>query len=779
MSSAGTRSSPSVRSQISIDASAASPAVAAPPVIRPSVGRWRDDTDLEKQVELQRSQANTLRSTLFLTYGAVGVALGDLGTSPIYTLSSVFRAPPSEDEVLGAMSIIFWAMTLILLVKYQLVVLNADDHGEGGTFALYSLLCRFIGINPGLKGKPTADDLSLLRYSTSRGQYARQGIAAGPAPKKTLLKRMGTGNTFAPALRKLFRTNRVAQTLLLLLVLMMTAMVIGDGVLTPAQTVLGAFGAISVKAPSFPQSSIAGISIGVLALLFAVQPLGSQYLGGVYAPILLLWFLLQIVVGIHNIAIFAPWIGKAINPYYLYRFFTSGVSADLAWRSTASIFLCITGAEASYADMGHFTRKSIRIAFVGILYPSVMISYFGQSAWLIKNPSGYATSFFASIPWGDAFFYFYFVVAVLAACVASQTMISAAYSIVRQSMALRCFPRMKVIHTSTKVAGQIWIPAVTVFIGAFTIAAVGIFQNSIALGFSYGVCVSTLMMGTDLLIALAMIVVWELPLICPILFLLLFGFIDSIFWTANLTKIPLGGWFAVTVAAAVCLFSYIWFLGTNLKRQYAVEHEENYSDVISPRSQAAQLAPALSTIYQNVQAGYDLTLLPGLGLFYSEQNDEHHCPTVLAKFVRRLNALPQLSVIVTVRNVPVSSVSPEERLLLRDVPNCPGLVQCIVRYGYQDKVSQGDPFLTALLKEVDRQGAFDINSLCQDRVIYVILSSKLSGSRSGNPTAANVLKVGFVNWVYGPLAQILSISVSENWDLPQDRTLQMGVSLAI
>ncbi|DBA81139.1 TPA: Potassium transporter, variant 3 [Trebouxia sp. C0005] len=677
------------------------------------------------------------------------------------------------------MSIIFWAMTLILLVKYQLIVLNADDHGEGGTFALYSLLCRFIGINPGLKGKPTADDLSLLRYSTSRGQYARQGIAAGPAPKKTLLRRMGTGDTIAPALRKLFRSSRVAQTLLLLLVLMMTAMVIGDGVLTPAQTVLGAFGAISVKAPSFPQSSIAGISMGVLALLFAVQPLGSQYLGDVYAPILLLWFLLQIVVGIHNIAVFAPWIGKAINPYYLYRFFTSGVSADLAWRSTATIFLCITGAEASYADMGHFTRKSIRIAFVGILYPSVMISYFGQSAWLIKNPGSYATSFFASIPWGHGFFYFYFVVTVLAACVASQTMISAAYSIVRQSMALRCFPRMKVIHTSTKVAGQIWIPAVTVFIGAFTIAAVGIFQNSIALGFSYGVCVSTLMMGTDLLIALTMIVVWELPLICPILFLLFFGFIDSIFWTANLTKIPLGGWFAVAVAASVCLFSYIWFLGTSLKRQYAVEHEENYSDVMSPRSQPAQLAPALSTIYQNVQAGYDLTRLPGLGLFYSEQNDERHCPTVLAKFVRRLNALPELSAIVTVRSVPVSSVSPQERLLLRDVPNCPGVVQCIVRYGYQDKVSQGDTFLAALLKEVDRQGALDINSLCQDRVMYVILSSKLSGDRRGNPTVASVLKAGFVNWVYAPLAQILSISVSENWDLPQDRTLQMGVSLAI
>ncbi|KAL0020389.1 hypothetical protein WJX79_003616 [Trebouxia sp. C0005] len=745
MSSAGTRSSPSVRSQISIDASAASPAVAAPPVIRPSAGRWRNDTDLEKQVELQRSQANNLRSTVLLTYGAVGVALGDLGTSPIYTLSSVFRAPPSEDEVLGAMSIIFWAMTLILLVKYQLIVLNADDHGEGGTFALYSLLCRFIGINPGLKGKPTADDLSLLRYSTSRGQYARQGIAAGPAPKKTLLRRMGTGDTIAPALRKLFRSSRVAQTLLLLLVLMMTAMVIGDGVLTPAQTVLGAFGAISVKAPSFPQSSIAGISMGVLALLFAVQPLGSQYLGDVYAPILLLWFLLQIVVGIHNIAVFAPWIGKAINPYYLYRFFTSGVSADLAWRSTATIFLCITGAEASYADMGHFTRKSIRIAFVGILYPSVMISYFGQSAWLIKNPGSYATSFFASIPWGHGFFYFYFVV----------------------------------IHTSTKVAGQIWIPAVTVFIGAFTIAAVGIFQNSIALGFSYGVCVSTLMMGTDLLIALTMIVVWELPLICPILFLLFFGFIDSIFWTANLTKIPLGGWFAVAVAASVCLFSYIWFLGTSLKRQYAVEHEENYSDVMSPRSQPAQLAPALSTIYQNVQAGYDLTRLPGLGLFYSEQNDERHCPTVLAKFVRRLNALPELSAIVTVRSVPVSSVSPQERLLLRDVPNCPGVVQCIVRYGYQDKVSQGDTFLAALLKEVDRQGALDINSLCQDRVMYVILSSKLSGDRRGNPTVASVLKAGFVNWVYAPLAQILSISVSENWDLPQDRTLQMGVSLAI
>jgi len=181
----------------------------------------------------------------------------------------------------------------------------------------------------------------------------------------------------------------------------------------------------------------------------------------------------------------------------------------------------------------------------------------GQAAWMIKNPEGYAATFFASIPWGNAFFYLNFVTTILAACVASQAMMSAAFSIVKQSMSLNCFPRVLVIHTSRKVLGQLWIPVVMVFMMVSTITAVGIFQNSVALGLSYGVCVSILMLGTDLLIALGMVVVWEAHPFWPLAYLCCFGFIDGVFFTANLTKIPKGGWFAIMLAGIVAVFSYI------------------------------------------------------------------------------------------------------------------------------------------------------------------------------------------------------------------------------
>ncbi|KAK9828620.1 hypothetical protein WJX72_001128 [[Myrmecia] bisecta] len=496
-----------------------------------------------------------------------------------------------------------------------------DDHGEGGTFALYSLLCRHLGIIPGLSGKPTLEDRGLERYSVypTRVQHEQCSPAA--------------------RIRAFFRNSGAAQMVLLLVVVLMTSLVIGDGVLTPEQTVLGAFGAIQVKAPSFPQHSIAGIAMAVLAVIFLLQPLGTARIGFMYAPIVFLWFTFNIINGIHNIAVFYPAIFKVISPYYLYVFFRDHPTT--AWQQGATIFLCLTGAEASYADLGHFSRPAIRLAFLGVLYPTVILTYFGQAAWLIKHPEGFATSFFLSVPWNTGDFWI----------------------VVKQSMALSCFPRMKMIHTSTKVTGQMWVPAAMVFMMAFAIGAARFFE----------------------------------------------------------------------------------LLGRDPESNGLLETERHVP----------------------------LRRLPGIGLLYTDHVGEEHAPTVLSVFVRRLHALPETTVLIKIRQMPVSSVSREERLIARAISGFPDMFEVVARYGYMDKVSQGPEFVADLVKQLELLGkVFDDEE--RERVTYTILDAKLKGTGTWYSFKRN-----FVDWIYAPFAQLVSVKTSETWGIPHDALIELGIIMPL
>ncbi|KAL3138070.1 Potassium transporter [Trebouxia sp. C0009 RCD-2024] len=442
--------------------------------------KWILDADLEGQKEEQVRKKKGWPSTFALAYSAVGVVYGDVGTSPLCVFSSTFTTDtPTETDVLGAMSIIFWTITLIVVVKYMLIVLLADDNGEGGTFALYSLICRFAGMRPATNGIPDASDVTLSRYSRHTGDKGTKSLS--------------TRISFR--LKQYLATTAGAQASLLCLVLLMTSMVLGDGVLTPAQSVLGAIYGLQVKT-SVSQGGIVGISCGIVILLFTVQRFGTGRIGLCFAPIVLIYFLCNLIIAITNISRYKPDIFKALSPHYAYYYF----------RDNRHL-----GTEATYADLGHFSRSAIRISFLVICYPVLIVTYLGQAAWLTRYPDQVSSTFYACIPYGDGFYWFVFVFATGAACVASQAMISAAFSIVKQSIALGCFPQLSVQHVSDQVLGSVYIPEVNYVMMVLTVVVIAIFKTTVQLGNAY----------------------------------------------ANLNKVPHGGWFALAIAGAVFSVSYL------------------------------------------------------------------------------------------------------------------------------------------------------------------------------------------------------------------------------
>lgn len=286
--------------------------------------KWVLDADLEGQKQEQSIRKKGWRSTMALTYSAIGVVYGDVGTSPLYVFSSTFTENvPTETDVLGAMSIIFWTITLIVVVKYMLIVLLADDNGEGGTFALYSLICRFAGMRPANNGVPDASDVTLSHYSRHSGDKNSKSLSRQISFK----------------LKQYLATTVGAQASLLCLVLLMTSMVLGDGVLTPAQSVLGAIYGLQVKT-SVSQGAIVGISCAIVVLLFMVQRFGTGRVGVFFAPVILIYFLCNVIIAITNITRYKPSVFKALSPHYGYYYFRN--NHHLGWVQCSGLFLAIT-----------------------------------------------------------------------------------------------------------------------------------------------------------------------------------------------------------------------------------------------------------------------------------------------------------------------------------------------------------------------------------------------------------------------------------------------------
>lgn len=578
--------------------------------------------------------------TLSMAFQTLGVVYGDLGTSPLYVFTDVFSKVPirSEVDVLGALSLILYTIALVPFAKYVFVVLKANDNGEGGTFALYSLICRYAKV-------------SVLPNRQQADEYISSFKLRLPTPE---LER-------ALSIKEALEKKSTLKTLLLLLVLMGTSMIIGDGILTPAMSVMSAVSGLQGQIPGFDTNALVIVSIVILIGLFSIQRFGTSKVGLSFAPALALWFFSLGTIGIYNIFAHDITVLRAFNPAYIYFFFKR--NSVKAWSALGGCVLCITGAEAMFADLGHFSVLSIQIGFTCVVFPCLLLGYMGQAAYLMKHSSSAERIFYDSVP--NGLFWPVFVIATLAAMIASQAMISATFSCIKQSMALGCFPRLKVIHTSRKLMGQIYIPVINWFLMIMCIVVVASFRSTTGIANAYGIAEVGVMLVSTILVTLVMLLIWQTNLFIALCFPLVFGTIELIYLSATLSKILDGGWLPLAFASCFLCVMYTWNYGSVLKYQSEVREKISMDFMLD-------LGSTLGTVR-----------VPGIGLLYNEL--VQGVPSIFGRFLFSLPAIHSTIVFVCIKYVPVPVVPQEERFLFRRV--CPKdyhMFRCIARYGYKD-----------------------------------------------------------------------------------------------
>ncbi|CAG8622604.1 1225_t:CDS:2 [Funneliformis mosseae] len=673
----------------------------------------------EKNLEEQHKRAGRsvgVIATLFMSFRTLGIIYGDIGTSPLYVLSAIFPDPPEDArDVIGICSLIFWSLTIVPMIKYVFIVLRADDNGEGGTFAFYSILNKYSGLS--VNGESRSDDNSIVRYDTSSTHSFKQP--------------------------NFIARSKLIQNALLIIVLFGASLVMSDGLLTPAVSVISAVEGIAIKAPSL-ETYIVPISCAIIVLLFLAQRFGTNKVGDWFAPIVFLWLVTIASTGIWNITKH-PDILRSFNPYNIFDYFIR--NKGLGFNSLGGVLLSITGVEALYADLGHFNRISIQLSFPLFVYPTLTLAYLGQGARIILDPSIVKpNAFWNSVPDNDLVYWITFVFATLATIIASQAMISATFSLIHQAVQLECFPRVKIIHTSKISEGQIYIPEINYFLMIIIVIICIVFKESANLTNAYGVAVGSVMVITTILISITICVVWKLPIILSITFLLIFGIIDLSFLISTLRKIHEGGWFTLLLAIIICLIMIIWKWGSRLKFQHALKSKTKLEHIfvnddepdkgdeemiekdvsIDPSSKIAigEMEPSNELVDGNsttkemnfgeikirkdvnksqirlASSGFQVSRLPGIGMFYNEVG--FGVPLTFRHFIQHFPAVPQILIFITIRPVAIPYVGDDDRLVVRKVSNYDGCYNIIARYGYMEKISQGQEFVKKMLESIHK-----------------------------------------------------------------------------
>ncbi|XP_024465667.2 probable potassium transporter 17 isoform X2 [Populus trichocarpa] len=566
--------------------------------------------------------------TVVLAYKTLGVVFGGLVTSPLYVYPSMPLKSPTEQDYLGIYSIMFWTLTLIGVVKYTSIALKADDQGEGGTFALYSLLCR--NMNIGILSSKQAQTNSSLSHSVLHGSTENKS-------------RLGI----------FFERSIVARRVLLFIAMLGTCMLIGDGILTPAISAL-----------------VEALSAGVLVVLFLLQKFGTSRVSFMFSPIMGAWTLCTPLVGIYSIIQHYPSIFKALSPHYIFRFFWR--NGKEGWLLLGGTVLCITGSEALFADLGHFNRSSIQIAFLLTIYPSLVLTYAGQTAYLIKNPNDHDDGFYKFIP--TTIYWPIFIIATLAAVVASQSLISATFSVIKQSVVLDYFPKIKVVHTSSNKEGEVYSPEVNCILMILCVAVILIFGDGKDIGNAFGVVVSLVMLITTILLTLVMIMIWRTPPWLVAIYFFIFFTMEGVYASAVLSKIPEGGWIPFAISFILAFIMFGWFYGRQKKIEYELTHKIDLGRLgILLSEPGIQRVPGFCFFYTNIQDG----LTP-----------------ILGHYIKNMKSLHTVTIFTTLRYLLVPKVAAHERIVVNKL-GLEGVYGCVIQYGYADSLNlEGDDFLS-------------------------------------------------------------------------------------
>ncbi|KAL3526033.1 hypothetical protein ACH5RR_014405 [Cinchona calisaya] len=597
------------------------------------------------------SRANPIKESwktvLTLAYQSLGVVYGDLSTSPLYVYKSTFAEDihhsETNEEIYGVVSFVFWTLTLIPLLKYVFIVLKADDNGEGGTFALYSLLCRHARVNTLPNGQVADEELY---------EYKKDEIVSAD-------------NSFGLSLRSTLEKHKLLQKILLVLALIGTCMVIGDGVLTPAISVFSAVSGLELSAAKAHHQYVeVPVACVIVVFLFYLQHYGTHRIGFLFAPIVITWLLCISAIGLYNIFHWNPHVYQAISPYYMYKFLKKTQKGG--WMSLGGILLCMTGSEAMYADLGHFSQLSIKIAFTFVVYPALILAYMGQAAYLSKHhiiESEYRIGFYVSVP--ERIRLPVLAIAILAAVVGSQAVITGTFSIIKQCSALGCFPRVKILHTSSKVHGQIYIPEINWTLMLLCLAVTVGFRDTKHMSNASGLAVITVMLVTTCLMSLVIVLCWRRNVVLALCFIFFFGSIEALFFSASLIKFLEGAWVPVALSFIFLMIMYTWHYGTLKKYEFDVQNKVSIQWLLG------------------LGANLGIVRVRGIGLIHTELVSG--VPAVFSHFVTNLPAFHQVVVFLCIKSVPVPHVRPEERFLVGRVgPKEHRLYRCIARYGYRD-----------------------------------------------------------------------------------------------
>ncbi len=541
------------------------------------------------------------RHSATLAFLALGVVYGDIGTSPLYAIRECFHGPhaiaPTHDHVLGVLSLIFWALIIVISVKYLVFVLRADNHGEGGILALTALATPI---------KPT---------------------------------------------------GKSERSWLILLGIFGAALLYGDGIITPAISVLGAMEGLSVATPGL-DPYVVPITIVIITALFWFQSRGTASIGKVFGPIMLVWFGVLAVLGLSQV-IHYPAVIAAVNPMHGVEFF-----ADTGWHGylvLGSVFLVVTGGEALYADMGHFGTAPIRVDWFTIVLPSLMLNYFGQGALLLENPAAAENPFYLLAPaWA---IYPMILLAVAAAVIASQAVISGAYSLTMQAVQLGFSPRIKIEHTSQKAFGQIYIGGINWLLMIGCILLVIWFRTSSNLAAAYGVAVTTTMVITTLLFYVVARERWRWPVVLVAPLCAVFLVIDLAFFGANIIKVGQGGWFPLALAAVIYTVMLTWKRGRR---------------ILAERIQAE--AKPLGEFLMEMQS-QRIARVPGTAIFMS--GAASRTPPALMHNVEHNKVLHEQIIFVTVKTEQIPHVEESERLQVEQFGE--GMYRAKVHYGFMEE----------------------------------------------------------------------------------------------
>ncbi len=619
------------------------------------------------------AHAATGWGSLALSLGALGVVYGDIGTSPLYTIQLIFTGDhpmgPSPVRVYGALSLIFWALALVVTLKYVLLILRVDNHGEGGIMALVALIERVV------------------------------------------------------------KTRR--KTGLVIVGVLGASLFYGDGMLTPAISVVSAVSGLQVASPALA-AQIVPFSLAILIALFALQRFGTGAVGGLFGPIMIVWFLVLGTLGAREV-VAHPGIIRSLSPTYAVQFVVD--DPKMGFFALGSVFLAVTGAEAIYADMGHFGRKAITRAWLGLAFPALLLNYLGQGALILAHPQTAANPFFFLVPGGQTGQKAMVVLATAATVIASQAVISGAFSVTQQVIQLGFLPRMSIRHTSRRIMGQIYIPIVNWILLAAVIALVLTFRSPTGLANAYGIALSAIFATNTLLAFVVFRTLWRKPLKLVIPAAAVFLFIELTFFAANLTKIASGGWFPLVVGAVFFVILTTWHRGR----------------ILLGRAMREGRVPLRR--YINRMIDEPPNRIPGCAVFLTTSLDT--VPTALLNNAEHNGIVHERVILVKIHTVGVPHVPEPQRVAVKHLRL--GFVAIAVSYGYQD-----EPDVVAALEQARRQG-LDIDL---DRTSYYV--DHVTILPTGRARMAAWRKRLFA------LLHQNSNPVARSYHIPPDRVFEVG-----